>query len=396
MTERRGAPGQGWDSEVAGPARALSARGRTARVLVLTLLLLNVPAALLLAASQLVLVPAPFVLWGFGLLAGYAACLVLALHSAVTPWTSPVRRRVAAVCLMIITVALAGPLTVAAEPGATPWAWVAGFAIGALAVLYPSVLGLALGAGTALAGGLWSVMLGAAVRDLVVFTLVTATAVAATSALTVWLLGVLVQTETGRYAHTALAVTQERLRIARDLHDALVQNLTAIALKAELAEDLAGEHPQESAQQSRDIRALAQAGLHQTRSTLEGLDPLDLEQQLSTAAQVLRSAGVEVRVDADTRTLIPEVSRYLAAVVREGTTNVLRHSDATACTISLHEDQAGTHLKVINDRPRRASGVAGTGLRGLTDRGRDLGATLTTSLTKDQFVLEAQVPAVGP
>lgn len=396
MTDLRHTTGQMRDRNVAGNGTVLSARSRTARVLVLALLLLNVPTAVLLTVSQLGPGRAPLLAWCAGLLAAYATCLVLTLHAAVTPWVSLARKRVAATCLMLVTVAMAGPLTAATAPDATPWAWSAGFAIGALIVLYPSLRGLALGAGTALAGGTWSALLGAAVRDLVVFTLITAVAVAATSALTVWLLAVLVQTETARQAHTALVLTQERLRIARDLHDALVQNLTVIALKAELVEELATERPQDAAQQSREIRALAQAGLHQTRSTLEGLDPLDLEQQLSTAAQVLESAGVEVRVDADARTLAPEVSRYLAAVVREGTTNVLRHSDARVCTISLHRDQAGAHLKVINDRPHRASGPAGTGVRGLTDRGRDLGATLSTSLTTDQFVLDARVPAVGP
>lgn len=360
----------------------------------MALLLLNVPAALLLAASQLALQPTAAVVWSVGLLVGYAACLVVALHSAVTPWVSMARKRAAAVALILITVGLSAPLTLAAEPGATPWAWVVGFTIGALAVLYPSGRGLVLGVGTALAGGLCSVLLGAAVRDLVVFTLVTAVAVAATSALTVWLLAVLLQTETAKQAHTALAVAQERLRIARDMHDALVQNLTVIALKAELAEELATDRPEDSAQQAREIRDLAHAGLQQTRSTLEGLDPLDLERQLGTAAQILRSAGVEVHVDADTTVLAPAVSRYLAAVVRESTTNMLRHSDARACVFSLHRTQSGTSLRISNDRPHPSSGSAGTGLRGLTDRGRHLHASLTTTLTADEFVLQTDVPGV--
>lgn len=373
-----------------------SAQGRTARVLVLGLLLLNVPSAVLLAVSQLGPASAAALVGCATLLAGYAVCLVLTLHAAVTPWVGPTRRRVTGTCLTFVTVALAGPMTAAAEPGATPWAWVAGFAVGALAVVYPSAQGLVLGVATALAGGVWTVLLGASVRDLVVFTLVTATAVVATSALTVWLLRVLVRTESTSAAHTALALTQERLRIARDLHDALAQHLTVIALKTELAEDLATERPDEAAQQSREIRALARSGLQQIRSTLEGLDPLDLEPQLRTAERVLTSAGVEVRVRGGAPALDPDVSAYLAAVVRESTTNVLRHSDATACTIALDQDGSGTHLSVVNDRPRPSVGRPGTGLRGLTDRGRHLGATLTTRLTTDRFVLQTQVPGGRP
>ena len=392
MTERRDSKDRVGDRAAPTSTRVLSTRSRTARVLVMALLLLNVPAAVLLAASQLALRPTVAVIWSIGLLVGYAACLVLALHSAVTPWVSMARKRVVAVALVLVTVGLSGPLTLAAETGATPWAWVAGFTIGALAVLYPTVRGLALGVGMSLAGGLCSVLLGASVRDLVVFTLITAMAVAATSALTVWLLSVLVQTETAKHAHTALAVTQERLRIARDMHDALVQNLTVIALKAELAEELATERPEDSAQQAREIRTLAHAGLQQTRSTLEGLDPLDLEKQLRTAAQILGSAGVVVHVDADTPVLSPAVSRYLAAVVRESTTNVLRHSDARACAFSLHLTETGASLRIINDRPHPSSGSAGTGLRGLTDRGRHLRASLTTTRTADEFVLQTDVP----
>ena len=143
----------------------MSRRAQTARLLVLGLLLLNVPGALLLAASQ--------VRWVLGapavgtalLLAGYAVLQGLVLHAAVTPWAGEARKGVVGPGLVLSTVALAAPLTLMAEPGGAPWAWVAGFAVGALVVLHPGGRGAALVAVTALSGGAVSVLLGGGLRS---------------------------------------------------------------------------------------------------------------------------------------------------------------------------------------------------------------------------------------
>lgn len=379
--------------------RAPAPRAQTARLLVLGLLLLNVPSALLLAASQVRWAVDPLAGVVALLLIGYAVLQALALHAAVTPWVGETRKRAVGTGLVLSTVMLAAPLTLIAEPAATPWAWVAGFALGALVVLHPCARGAALVATTALGGGAVSVLLGAGLRDLVVLTLLTAVTVTGMGALTVWLLRVLVESETGREARTALAVTQERLRLTRDLHDILAQNLTVIALKAEMATDLAVTDPPGSAGQAREIRALAETSLHQARTTLRGYDPLDLDEQLRIAVQVLASAGIAVAVDVVT-VGAAEVSRYLAAVVREGTTNVLRHSKATTCSISVVAGPEGCMLTMTNDRSRPQTVPAGTGLRGLGERGIPLGATLSSAALPsagegEGFVLRVQVPGAA-
>lgn len=368
-----------------------SPRAQQARLLVLTLLLLNLPIVLLLASSQVRWVPGAPALGVTLLLLGYAVTQGLVLHGAVTPWVDGAGPQVADLGLVLSTVALAGPLTLLAEPSAVPWSWVAGFAVGALVVLHPCGRGAVLVAAVVLGGGAVSVLLGGGLRDLLVLTLVTAVGVAGMGALTVWLLRLLIASETGREARTALAVTQERLRLTRDLHDVLAQNLTVIALKAELVADLTVADSAASSGQAREIRTLAEAGLQRARATLRGHDPLDLDEQLRTAVRVLASAGIATQVDA-TPVGTGDASRYLAAVVREGATNVLRHSGATTCAITVTTGPGGARLAMTNDRPHPPTGPSGTGLRGLAERGHPLGACVSSAVVGESFVLQVDVP----
>lgn len=367
-------------------------RVRGARLLVLALLLVNVPSALVLTARQTVWDPTPGAGWTATLLVAYSAAQAAALHAAVTPWVSARRRDLAGAALSLSTVLLAWPLGVSAATGTVPWAWAAGFALGALALLYPSGWRVALGPVAAVAGGTISVALGSPVRDLVVFMLVTGAGAIASGAVVVWLLRLLIRSESAREAEVSLAVTQERLRVARDLHDLLVQSLTVIALKAELAEQQASE-PDTSVQQARDIRTLAADTLVRTRLALRGFDTLDLAEQLRTAGLVLSCAGVAHDLSLPPGTLPPgEISHYFAAVVREGLTNVLRHSDATACTITVTQTETDYRLRIVNDQPRPGDpSMGGMGLRGLRERGQAVNAALTAGPQADLFVLEAVV-----
>lgn len=361
-------------------------------MVVLALLLLNVPAAALLAAAQIDWDPRPASVWAALFLGVYSLAHAAALHDAVTPWVSVRRHKATAAGLMVVTVAMAGPVTWAAEQGGAPWAWGAGFALGALVLLAPTVYGAGIATVTGLGGGLLAVLNGADPGDMVVFMLVTATAAAAMGAVTVWLLSALVQAERGSQAQAMLAVTEERLRIARDLHDAAAQDLTVIGLIAELAEDMAGSDARQSARLARQIRDRANAALHQTRAALRGVDPLDLDGQLRTATQVLTCAGVATTIHDSLDRLPQPLSNYLASVVREAITNILRHSDATTCVISLTPYGEGIRLTVVNDRPHEPTGQPGTGLRGITERGRPMAATVTTFMTSDVFTLQVDAP----
>ena len=138
-----------------------------------------------------------------------------------------------------------------------------------------------------------------------------------------------------RTAHARLSVAEERLRFARDLHDVLGRNLSLIAVQSELAAELARRGDQDAAGQMLQVRQVAHESLREMRAVVSGYRTADLGTELAGAQDVLRSAGMSCRVIGDAAGLPPDVQAALGWVVLEGTTNIIRHSDATACTIEL-------------------------------------------------------------
>jgi two-component system sensor histidine kinase DesK len=138
------------------------------------------------------------------------------------------------------------------------------------------------------------------------------------------------------------------------------------------------------------------------RAVVSGYRAADLGIELAGAQDVLRSAGVSCRIIGDAAGLPPDVQEALGWVVREGTTNVIRHSDATACTIGLRVlDSPGTArtvtLSMDNDRVHTLdAGAGGHGLLGLGERLARLGGSITSEHHRSgHFRLEATLPACG-
>ena len=205
-----------------------------------------------------------------------------------------------------------------------------------------------------------------------------------------------------RTAHARLSVAEERLRFARDLHDVLGRNLSLIAVQSELAAELARRGDLDAAGQMLEVRQVAHESLREMRAVVSGYRTADLGTELAGAQDVLRSAGVRCRVIGDAADLPPDVQAALGWVVREGTTNIIRHSDATACTIELHVlDSPGAPRGVIltmdNDRVHMLdAGSGGSGLLGLGERLAGLGGSITTGHPRNgHFRLEASLPVSG-
>jgi two-component system, NarL family, sensor histidine kinase DesK len=226
--------------------------------------------------------------------------------------------------------------------------------------------------------------------------------VALTYRISAWTLRIMWELDRSRAAHARLAVAEERLRFARDLHDVLGRNLSLIAVKAELAAQLARRGDEEAAGHMLEVRRVAHQSLREMREVVSGYRTAGLDSELAGAQAVLRSAGVSCRILGDAAGLSAEVQAALGWVVREGTTNIIRHSDATACTIGLRVlDAPGTArtvtLRIDNDGVRPVDGGApGSGLRGLGERLAVLGGTITARCPRSgQFRLEATLPASG-
>ncbi|TIC84036.1 sensor histidine kinase [Nocardioides sp. GY 10127] len=161
-----------------------------------------------------------------------------------------------------------------------------------------------------------------------------------------------------------LALTAERERVARDVHDVLGHSLTVVVLKAELAERLVDADPDRARAELAELRDLAREALAEVRSTVTGLRAADLDQELAAARTALEAAGVRADVPADGSALDPRRRPAAAWAVREAVTNVVRHAEARACAVELHP----SGLRVADDGVGLAGSAPGNGLRGLRER----------------------------
>ncbi|MFF5534348.1 sensor histidine kinase [Streptomyces cinerochromogenes] len=212
-----------------------------------------------------------------------------------------------------------------------------------------------------------------------------------------WTLAVMWEAERAREVEARLAVAEERLRFGRDLHDVLGRNLSVIALKSELAVQLARRGRPEAVEQMIEVQRIAQESQREVRAVVRGYREADLGAELAGAQGVLTAAGIDCEVRAETAGLPAEVQSALGWVVREATTNVLRHGDAGRCAVGLRVLKGRVVLTVENDGVSGTpDGGGGSGLAGLRERLAVVDGTLDAgAVGKDGFRLVAEVPLTG-
>ncbi|WP_158102804.1 sensor histidine kinase [Lentzea kentuckyensis] len=203
------------------------------------------------------------------------------------------------------------------------------------------------------------------------------------------------QLETARSRLAEFAVSQERLRFARDLHDLLGFSLSAITLKVELARKLIGEHTDRAAQELAEILGIAREALTDVRAVASSYRELSLADEIDSARSVLAAAGVTATIETDHAELSPRSRTVLATVLREGVTNLLRHSDATLCSIEITGTGRLVSIDIVNDgAPAEAGTDHGSGLTNLATRTTALGGSLLARRSADgTYRLHAEVPA---
>ncbi|WP_170182498.1 sensor histidine kinase [Blastococcus colisei] len=217
---------------------------------------------------------------------------------------------------------------------------------------------------------------------------------------TVWVLDVVQEMERSRGVQLQLAVAEERLRFSRDLHDVMGRNLSVISVKGQLAGELMRRQRSEAVDEVVDISRIAEESLRELRDVVRGYRRADLASELAGARSVLRAAGVACTVlaEQDAAALPAAVQTALGWVVREAVTNVLRHSQATGCTVTLRAEGGTAHLRVVNDgvagekMVKAVDGAPGSGLTGLAERLADAGGRLEAHREGEQFQLAARVP----
>jgi two-component system sensor histidine kinase DesK len=211
-----------------------------------------------------------------------------------------------------------------------------------------------------------------------------------------------------------MAVVQERLRVARDVHDLLGLGLSVIALKADLIGRLIGRDDARAAAEIEEVSRISAVARAELRQVTGDGQRLSLANELAAAREILRSAGVEVDGGMPAGRLPQAAEAVLAVVLREAVTNVLRHSVATACTIQVTAAGALLRLQVRNDGitpeqagPQPAGEPAlwvsrtsqpgpgdrvGSGLTSLASRLADAGGHLSSRQADGRFDLVAEIP----
>ncbi|MFI6151168.1 sensor histidine kinase [Kitasatospora sp. NPDC051170] len=168
-----------------------------------------------------------------------------------------------------------------------------------------------------------------------------------------------------------LASEAERNRIARDLHDLLGHSLTAITVKARLAQRLAPKDLPGAVAEMEAVETLSRQALTDVRAAVTGYREVTVAGELARARELLRAAGIVADLPTATDAVAPAQRELLGWVVREGITNVVRHARATRCTVTLTATSAE-----IRDDGRGGEGTAGGGLTGLRERVAAAGGTV--------------------
>jgi two-component system sensor histidine kinase DesK len=160
-----------------------------------------------------------------------------------------------------------------------------------------------------------------------------------------------------------LAAENERTRIARDLHDLLGHSLTTITVKAELAGRLARHDTDRAVREIGEVAALSRRALGDVRAAVANYRDVTLAGELATGRELLRAAGIAAELPPAADVVDDQAQELFGWVLREGLTNVVRHSHAQSCTVRI----SPTSVEIVDDGDGKDAGC-GSGLTGLAER----------------------------
>lgn len=210
----------------------------------------------------------------------------------------------------------------------------------------------------------------------------------------VWIWDVTLRLDQAREQAGEVAVLRERLRFAGDLHDIQGHQLQAIALKAQLAARLIGVDDDAARRHASDAQALALEALAETRELVQGYRRVGLATELANAVGILKAAGVDAEVAGTPEAVPVALQPLFGSLVREGATNLLRHTRAERCEIAVERDGDDVVVRVSDDGVARVSDAAeGSGVAGLRERFAAVGGRVEAApLAAGGFVLSGRAP----
>jgi two-component system sensor histidine kinase DesK len=199
-----------------------------------------------------------------------------------------------------------------------------------------------------------------------------------------------------RAALAELGIASERLRIAQDVHDLLGQTLSAVALKGDLALRLLRDgNLDRGSEEVTSLTVLARDALHDVRTIASEPRRVTFDGEIARAADLLAGAGIDLRTAIDVASLPAPIDELFGWATRESVTNVLRHSAATHCALSVERSDGLLRLTMENDGVDEPVRTGGSGLPGLARRAAMLGGKAEgTPMGDDRFRLVVEVTEV--
>lgn len=199
--------------------------------------------------------------------------------------------------------------------------------------------------------------------------------------------GLVAELEEARERDAELAVIRERMRFASDLHDIQGHTLHVVKLKIALAQKLVHSDTERVEQELREVHALVSDTITQTKELAYAQRRLNLSAELENAKNLFEAAGIRVRVDR-TAEVDARAGELLGQVLRETTTNILRHAQAEQVRITLSE----SGIAIVNDGVREAPLPELRGLATLRERVVGNGGELTVEQKDGRFLTAAAFP----
>ncbi|WP_244301251.1 sensor histidine kinase [Leucobacter insecticola] len=215
------------------------------------------------------------------------------------------------------------------------------------------------------------------------------------TAISLWWWDVVLDLDRARAAEARLAATQERLRVAGDVHDLQGHHLQVLALQLELTERLAATDIEAALEQLRAARLSVTAAQQGTRDLAHQFQSVPLGDEIANAADLLRAAGAKVKL-----TVVGDCegapAGVLGPVIRETTTNVLRHGGGAWARLSLNNAGGEWRYSISNDAGdaslAAAGSAAGSGLRGIARRVEEAGGSVEVDRGKQDFTVSVVLP----
>ena len=194
-----------------------------------------------------------------------------------------------------------------------------------------------------------------------------------------------------RTARAELAIGHERRQASREVDDLISQSLSAVSLKGDLALRLLPDDPVAARAEIESLTATARGALHRVLAMTRDPHVVALRTEADGAMRLLTAAGIDTHIDLDV-SLPGPAADVLVWALREGVTNVLRHSEAFTCSITAARTDRSVRLEIVNDGARTPSGP-GSGLTKLTERVRAMCGSVTAEPTRDGgFRLLVELP----